>query len=72
MLQVNLRAAESHEELSPYDRILPESVRDLNFLYNWTSWGAPQTKSISSKNWDTYNLRELSPVTNWFNFTQKN
>ena len=35
------------------------------FSDDWTAWGIPHTKTVSSKNWEDYNLGVHSTFTRW-------
>ena len=48
----------------------PGYVRDWTFPDNWTAWCIPQTKIVSSKNWDDYNLGAHSTSITQFYLSQ--
>ena len=49
----------------------PGITRALDFSYDWTFWGIPQTKILSYKNWETYKLGINSTLVTWFRCTQQ-
>ena len=69
LLQVNLRATTSAEELYPYDIPHWNLPKPCIFKEYWTAWGTPQNEKLSSKNWEAYNYGEISTVTIRFYIT---
>ena len=46
------------------------TTRCLNFLRQRTAWGTPQAETVSSKNWEAYNLGVRSKLFTQFHLTQ--
>ena len=46
----------SLEELSPYKKTRWDLPGSWTFSYDWTNWGVPNTKTVYSKKWESYNL----------------
>ena len=63
--------AASPEELSPCSIPCRVSPGPWTFSDDWAAWGAPQTKIVSSKNWEDYNLCAHSTLVNRFQNTQQ-
>ena len=58
-------------ELSPYDIPRRGPPGTWTFSYGWTAWVVPQTKRLSSKNWEAYNLSVSSTLVTRFQRTQQ-
>ena len=63
--------AASLEETPPYSSPHWGPPVPWTFSDNWTAWGIPQTKTLSSKNWEAYNLGVRSTFPTKFNCTQQ-
>ena len=61
----------SPEELSPYNSPRRGSPGTWNYSYDWTAWGITQTKTVSSNNWEAYNLGVHSTLVTRFHCTQQ-
>ena len=55
----------------PLSQSLTGNTRVLNFSEYWTAWGIPQTKTVSSKNCEAYNLGVHSILVTRFHCTQQ-
>ena len=71
LIQVNLGWAVSLEELFPCNRPRRDISETWKFSDNWTVWGVPKKKTVSSKNREAYNLGANSTVLNRFHLKKK-
>ena len=58
--------AASPEELPPYGIPRQGPPGTWNVLDVWTAWGVPQTETVSSMNWEAYNLGASSTLVTRF------
>ena len=54
----------------PLRQPLPGTTRGLKFSDDWTAWDIPQIKTVSSKNWEAYNLGVRSSYVTRFHLKQ--